>query len=97
MPSTKRQRRAHRAPRHGTIFFAAGPTLVIPAGTTGPVYDTLAAPTGTGRLLRLDFAAVQPAAAQTITATISVDLSLKGGDGSGYVMAANEFGGYSIQ
>jgi hypothetical protein len=24
----------------GTIFFAAGPTLVIPAGTTGPVYDT---------------------------------------------------------
>jgi hypothetical protein len=81
----------------GTIFFQSGPTLNINPGATAPYYNVLAAPTGTGRLLRLDLVASQPGVAVALNATISVDLSLKGGDGSAYVMAPNEFGGYAVQ
>ena len=81
----------------GTIFFSSGSTLSIPPATTAPFYNVLAAPVGTGRLLRLDLAATQPGAAVACNAIISVDLALKGGDGSAYVMAANEFGGYGVQ
>ena len=81
----------------GMIFFNTGPILNIAPGATAPFYNVLAAQVGTGRLLRLDLGATQPAAAVALSATISVDLALKGGDGSAYVMAANEFGGYGVQ
>jgi hypothetical protein len=81
----------------GTIFFQSGPQLVINNTNSAPFYNVLAAQPGTGRLMRLDLNVIQAAAAVTCTATISVDLALKGGDGSAYVMAANEFGGYGVQ
>jgi hypothetical protein len=81
----------------GMIFFQSGPTLNVNPGATAPFYNVLAAPTGTGRLLRLDLTATQPNPAVPLNATISVDLSLKGGDGSAYAMAPNEFGGYGVQ
>lgn len=78
----------------GLTFSTNGGTLVV---SSAPLYNVLAVQTGSGRLLRLDLTATQTGAAtQPLNATISVDLALKGGDGS-FSAAPNEFFGYGVQ
>ena len=76
---------------------AGGPIaqLTMNSSTTGPFFNNLAVPVNFARFLAIQLTGNVPVGAVGGTCTISVDLSLKGGDPSGRIAAPNTFLGYA--
>ena len=71
--------------------------VVMTNATASPFFQNLSVPTNFGRFVAIQLTGTVPVGQVGGTCSISVDLSLKGGDPSAIAFAPNSFMGYCIQ